>query len=396
MKKAKWMSAVMAMAVSMTMLGNISAYAAETSTVIEDYTDEGEGKMEAERSRVEEVIILILQADGLQQAMSANPTQVDIIRNFMTPEDLEILDRYCEYIFDAIDNKLDYEEGAFINLGPACYLAIKEDVDWVEAQTELAKISIVTNVSSTGILYLDDSTDGYMDSFWIEDVLRDLYTVVLDRDADIEGLKSWYQQIKDGVLIEDVIWGFFGSNEFAERSLSDEEYVHVLYRAVLGREESTEESQNGVAELESGVRRDKILEKLLASTEFLRNHNQHALIKEPVELLVERLYDIALERKVDGSGRETWINGLTDGILGARGVVTGIIFSNEFEERNLSDQEYIECLYKIVLDREPEEEELTTWMNVINEDEGRECVFEGIMYSSEFSEWCQNFGINVE
>ncbi|MEZ5225260.1 MAG: DUF4214 domain-containing protein [Acidimicrobiales bacterium] len=65
-----------------------------------------------------------------------------------------------------------------------------------------------------------------------------LYRAFFDRDPDVVGTKYWLARVDQGATFDDVAWAFAASTEFRTRygALSDEAFIALLYRNVLGRD----------------------------------------------------------------------------------------------------------------------------------------------------------------
>ena len=70
-----------------------------------------------------------------------------------------------------------------------------------------------------------------------------------------------------------------------------------------------------------------------------------------VRNFVIRMYQAVLDRPYDPVGLEDWTNGLLSGELDGEEVARGFILSDEFKERNLSDEEYVDVLYRTFFNR---------------------------------------------
>ena len=99
-----------------------------------------------------------------------------------------------------------------------------------------------------------------------------LYTKILGRGAELEGLNHWcgilnQNSVKSNFL-EVALNGFLHSNEFLEKNLNDTEYVKVLYRTFLDREAEPAGLQHWLDELAAGKTRDSIAREFSISNEF--------------------------------------------------------------------------------------------------------------------------------
>ena len=100
-----------------------------------------------------------------------------------------------------------------------------------------------------------------------------LYTQGLGRGYDANGLNYWCQAILDNPSRDNVIDvafnGFFHSEEFLGRNLSNDEYIKVCYRTFLGREAEGEGFNYWKQLLDSGAKtRDDLVREFAYSQEF--------------------------------------------------------------------------------------------------------------------------------
>lgn len=118
-------------------------------------------------------------------------------------------------------------------------------------------------------------------------------------------------------------------------------------------------------------------------------------VADPVKVnqFVTRLYDKCLGRLPDDTGLKTWTDALcnyeTDGV----NVAYGFVFSREMTNRNLSDAEFVEILYRVFLDREPDEQGKQDWIYYLENGVSRYGVFMGFANSREFGSICEQYGI---
>lgn len=115
---------------------------------------------------------------------------------------------------------------------------------------------------------------------------------------------------------------------------------------------------------------------------------------EGTEGFVRRLYELILEREADSEGLLDWTSQLNEGRTSGADVSRGFIYSDEFKERNLTDEEYVEVLYQTFLDRNSDEAGKAYWMNYLSKGITRDYVFAGFVNSSEFDKICSSYGIN--
>ena len=114
---------------------------------------------------------------------------------------------------------------------------------------------------------------------------------------------------------------------------------------------------------------------------------------ENVSAFVSRIYYKALDRSyLDEEGMNTW----TGQILGGKDpaeVVWGFIFSDEFKNRGLSNDQFIKVMYQTYFDREADTDGYNDWMNRMNSGATREDVVNGFSGSQEFFNLVESFGL---
>ncbi|HAF26839.1 MAG TPA: hypothetical protein DCG85_05940, partial [Lachnospiraceae bacterium] len=107
-----------------------------------------------------------------------------------------------------------------------------------------------------------------------------------------------------------------------------------------------------------------------------------------------RNYHIILERTGDAAGVEGWCRLLLYKEKTPEEVALGFLHSKEFENKQLSDTEYVTILYKTFLGREPEEAGLNYWVSLIqNGSMTRDEVVKGFADSPEFRAILSRFGL---
>lgn len=110
---------------------------------------------------------------------------------------------------------------------------------------------------------------------WADDVFR-LYQATLDRLPDYTGLQGWTDRLGNATSFDAVVDGFTGSREFQETygNLSDEAFVTLLYRNVLGREPDAPGLNGWLTLLQGGTSREDVVIGFAQSREFVRESTQ--------------------------------------------------------------------------------------------------------------------------
>ena len=252
---------------------------------------------------------------------------------------------------------------------------------------------------------------GYVD-FTIEvtdpigEFVSRLYTEVLGRTPDPNGLAQWSEVLKSGKEQgAKVAQGFIDSTEFKKRNLSDKDYVTVLYHTFFDREPDSAGLNAWIGVLNDGLSRLHVFKGFAESDEFTEICANYGIVRgnadltaprdqnEGVTKFLVRCYRLCLGREADENGLNSWCTQILTGANTAKQAAYGFVFSNEFKSKNLSDEDYVKTLYRVFMDREADGAGLNSWVNVLRSGQSREHVFNGFADSPEFRELCQSYGI---
>ncbi|MBO6192622.1 MAG: DUF4214 domain-containing protein [Clostridiales bacterium] len=114
-----------------------------------------------------------------------------------------------------------------------------------------------------------------------------------------------------------------------------------------------------------------------------------------VEHFVERLYVEALGRQFDKNGRDAWADILMAG-GSASAVARGFFGSQEFLNRNLTNEEFVTILYKVFYDSVPETGSYTNYVDALyNGMMTRSEVIDSFASSYEWASFCARYAVNV-
>ena len=112
-----------------------------------------------------------------------------------------------------------------------------------------------------------------------------------------------------------------------------------------------------------------------------------------VEAFVTRFYNLCLNRDPDSAGLKGWVDGLLDQSLAGSDVAYGFVFSQEFIDSNVSNEEYLAILYQAFFSRRPDSEGWQGWLEAMNSGTSRRDVLDGFVFAAEFNELCRLYGI---
>jgi hypothetical protein len=115
--------------------------------------------------------------------------------------------------------------------------------------------------------------------------------------------------------------------------------------------------------------------------------------KTGIEGFVYRLYNVALTRDAEEAGLNDWTNRLETKTEDAAKVARGFFFSDEFQNKNYTNAQFVELLYKTMFGRSSDTAGRNYWLSCLDNGVSREYVFHGFAESQEFSELCDKFGV---
>lgn len=112
-----------------------------------------------------------------------------------------------------------------------------------------------------------------------------------------------------------------------------------------------------------------------------------------VEAFVTRFYQLCLERTPDQTGLNYWVEGLFDGSKTGADIASGFVFSQEFTQRDTTNQEFLTILYEAFFDRDPDSGGYQYWLDQLTNGVSRADVLDGFVFALEFKNLCSDYGI---
>ena len=233
------------------------------------------------------------------------------------------------------------------------------------------------------------------------------YTVTLDRGSDPAGFAAWKDMLLNGKSVGVYIaYGFMFSDEYVAKNKDNRAFVKDLYTLFLDREPDEDGYNLWVGLLESGKSREEIFAGFANSTEFYGICESYGITAgfydarydifqiNDVNLFVERMYQTCLGRRGDMDGHILWVSKLLNKELTGVECAKNFIKSDEYVSKNLSNDEYVENLYKAFMGRASDAEGKSLWLNALNTGTmTRDEVFAGFANSKEFGDICARYNI---
>ncbi len=234
-----------------------------------------------------------------------------------------------------------------------------------------------------------------------------LYSKMLDRYSESAGKADWVNALLDGKTAAEVSSGFVLSEELAKKNLSSTEFVTKMYRTFMNREPDPAGLADWVSSLDNGCSYAYVLNNFVMSKEFGEICSDYGIntgsyeLTEPRDMsraltaFTSRMYTKALGRKYEVEGLNDWTGSYIRGENTLKDMAYGFIFSKEFIEKNLSNEEYVDTLYATFFDREADAAGKADWLSKLNSGElSREQVLDGFLGADEFAQLVRSFGLN--
>lgn len=112
-----------------------------------------------------------------------------------------------------------------------------------------------------------------------------------------------------------------------------------------------------------------------------------------IEAFVKRFYQTVLERDAEPAGRNDWVDRLSAGVEAGADVARGFIFSAEFTNRQLGNQDFVAVLYRAFFNRDPDQAGMADWLQRLESGTDRSDILDGFIYSQEFKNLATAYSI---
>lgn len=120
---------------------------------------------------------------------------------------------------------------------------------------------------------------------YVSQFVERMYTLVLGRTSDSYGMNYWSQGILNGQLTgADCAIGFFESDEYKAKNKSDEQYIRTLYSVILGRPCDPEGLSTWLGYLAGGTPRIYVLAGLVNSNEYTSICNSYGITRGEIPM----------------------------------------------------------------------------------------------------------------
>lgn len=206
-------------------------------------------------------------------------------------------------------------------------------------------------------------------------VVYRLYDAAFDRAPDVFGLADYARAIQEGrTTVQQILDVFAASAEFQARygGLTNEQFVADMYRFSLNREPDGGAAVYINALNNGSATRAQILGIFSESQEHQNAINaivtsRGLFVQDEHTASVARLYDSVFNRLPDLGGLKAYRDALDNGYT-LNDVAAVLVASPEFQTRfgNLSNQQFVEQIYRFVLDREGDAAGVQSYVTALN------------------------------
>ena len=252
------------------------------------------------------------------------------------------------------------------------------------------------------VLNIEAASDTQQESF-----INRFYTNILERSSDQSGLDYWKTQLADTSAAY-VAKGFFNSPEFVNRGLSNEEYVDILFNTLFDRAADAGGRNYWLDKITNGMSREDVLFGFFDSQEFLDLANSFGVTAirpedrpsttedgTPLEQFVSRFYTIVLNRTAEEGGKNYWVGELEAKRLKANDLANAFLKSEEFIQRHLDNDSLLNVLYKTFMGRDADTGGKNYWLGLLTNGMTNDELLNSFIYSDEFSGIASSYGIEI-
>lgn len=205
-----------------------------------------------------------------------------------------------------------------------------------------------------------------------------MYEGILGRDADVNGAKSFVEAVNNGTSLTDIANAFLNSQEFAGANNAAD--INDLYNTLLGRDADQGGADAWAALLANGGTLADVAGAIAVSEEAQdRDQSNGDFVRD--------LYTAALGRDADEAGLDAWVSQLFNGTSRAD-VAKGIVGSEE--AANKANGDFIDSLYQSALGRDADDAGKAAWAAQLEAGASHADVALGIVGSAEAADHIDN------
>lgn len=290
-------------------------------------------------------------------------------------------------------------------------------VKWTSSDEKIATVDengVITAVAVGNVTITATPEDGSPRSvvitvvaatkeYMVTSFVNRLYNTLLGRDPD-KNSADHKNDLLDGKTACEVARNFVLSDEFLNKGLTNEEVVDKMYMTFLGRPADEAGKADWVNRLNNGCSYAHVFYGFTQCKEFAEICADYGIevgtykVESPRDVncnltaFVSRLYGKVLGRTYDVPGLDNHTGKyLETGDIYA--MAYDFIFSPEFTEKELTNEEFVEIMYQTFFNRGSDPEGKAHWLEVLAGEGTREDVLKGFVGSQECAELVESFKI---
>ena len=241
----------------------------------------------------------------------------------------------------------------------------------------------------------------------VEDFLNNAKETLLGEKADETEIQNWIDKLKNGFTLIDIIdEDMIKSDKFFPTFQNDTEYIKSIYKALFDKDIDDKTFQELYEKISSGkmskeellyyLAKKKSFEDLLKGKGINNSIFLDPTKQEEIEKLtdfVRRMYTTALGREAEPGGLNYWELMLSSGKKSPEEMAIFFFTSEEFQNQNLTDEEFLNRLYQTVFKRDADQEGFDYWTKQMEDGMTREDVIKSFIDSKEFQELLKEYGL---
>ncbi len=229
-------------------------------------------------------------------------------------------------------------------------------------------------------------SDSYLRPLPLDGQVSRLYSAYFGRRPDQAGFDFWVGRRASGQSLAAVSSNFATAPEFSSLygSLDNPAFVDLVYRNVVGRQADPAGRAFWIEYLNRGNSRGALMVGFSESPEYVTRSATSAPTTSSVGTIY-RLYLAFFQREPDSAGQSYWVGRLDTGTSLAS-IANGFVGSDEFQRISgcMSDEQFIQMIYRNVLIREADTAGLTYWTGRLASGMSRGAAMTGFSESPEF------------
>jgi len=232
------------------------------------------------------------------------------------------------------------------------------------------------------------------------------YLKLLGRAGDPSGIDFWVDELAYGrYTAAHAAASFIFGPEFVGQNNSDEVFLDRLYATFFDRAADPSGKAYWLNYLQGGVTREYVTAQFVNSAEFEVVCAEYGMQRGSIGLsgyvnlnpnltmYVVRCYREIHGRDADPSGLEFWCEMIATKQRDATHVARSFVDSQEFIEKNLPNEEYLEVLYRAFMGRSSDPSGLAYWLGELERGCTRMEVLDRFADCEEFDLILESFGL---